>query len=279
MTNNIDLHIHSTASDGTFTPSEIAVLASKAGLKAAALTDHDTTAGVTEFKKECEKTGVEPVSGIELSAKFRCEMHILGLFVDIEDKAFAEKVQKLANSRADRNIAMLEKIQKNGIDITEEDILSQKEGATLNNTGRAHMAIAMVKKGYVKDTNEAFSKYLGKDKPLYVPRLSYTPKECIEMIKSAGGLAILAHPIFITRDETELYELLKTLKACGLDGVESIYSAYDEKFSALCLNLCGQLSLLPTGGSDFHGENRPDVKLGDLKAPYELLEKLKERIG
>ncbi len=276
MLNSIDLHMHSTASDGSLTPSEVAEEAGRAGLRAAALTDHDTVAGVKEFKEKCLEIGVEPVSGVEISAKFRCEMHILGLFVDAENKEFLERLSTLENARSVRNRAMLERFAELGFDITEEDIVSQKEGGTLNNTGRSHMAEAMVRKGYVKDKDEAFAKFLTKGKPAYVARITYSPEESVKIIKNAGGLAVLAHPVYITRDEAELRSLLTELKSFGLDGVESLYSGYSEEYTRLCLKLCGELDLVPTGGSDFHGANRPSVKLGDIRAPYEYLERLKK---
>lgn len=277
MLNSIDLHMHSTASDGSLTPSEVAEEAGRAGLRAAALTDHDTVAGVKEFKEKCLEIGVEPVSGVEISAKFRCEMHILGLFVDVENKELLEKLSTLENARSVRNKAMLERFAELGYDITEKDIVSQKEGGTLNNTGRSHMAEAMVRKGYVKDKDEAFREYLTKGKPAYVARITYSPAESIKIIKDAGGLAVLAHPVYITKDEAELRSLLTELKSYGLDGVESLYSGYSEEYTRLCLKLCEELDLIPTGGSDFHGANRPGVKLGDIKAPYEYLERLKTK--
>ncbi len=270
--------MHSDASDGSFTPSGVAEEARRANLKAAALTDHDTVAGVREFTEKCLEIGVEPVAGVEISAKFRCEMHILGLFIDIEDNVFLEKLKKLENARYDRNRAMLVRFGELGLDITEEDIISQKDGGTLHNTGRSHMAEALVRKGYVKDKQEAFDKYLIKGKPAYIARVTYSPEESIKMIKDAGGAAILAHPVYITRDEAELRALLTELKSYGLDGVESMYSDYTEEYSKICLKLCSELNLLPSGGSDFHGANRPDVKLGDVIAPYEFLERIKERI-
>ncbi|MCC8169217.1 MAG: PHP domain-containing protein [Oscillospiraceae bacterium] len=276
MTDSVDLHIHSNASDGSCTPSEIAEEARRAGLSAAALTDHDPVAGVEEFSKKCLEIGVEPIAGVEISAKYKCEMHILGLFVDVKNSEFLDKLSKLEHARYDRNKAMLEKFAELGMDITEADIISQKSGGTLENTGRSHMAAALVSKGYTRDNQEAFDKYLIKGKPAYVPRITYSPKESIEIIKAAGGIAVLAHPVYITEDEDELRALLTELKSYGLDGVESIYSDYTEEFSRLCLRLCDELKLLPSGGSDFHGANRPSVELGGVKVPYEFLQRMKD---
>lgn len=283
MNKFIDLHTHSTASDGTMSPRELARFAAENGLSAAALTDHDTVDGVREFCAECEKCAVEPVAGVEISTKYKTELHIVGLFVDIYDTQFTDKLRMLKNSRSERNTKMLHLLCDNGFDITENDILKQKLGATLENTGRAHIARAMVEKGYVGSTQEAFEKYLMKGAKFYVSRKTCTPEEAIEMIKSAGGIAVLAHPCFISYERSELCELLKRLKAAGLDAMECYYSEHTEEFKDLCLELCSEYALLPSGGSDFHADNKPHVKMGkvcgDMKVPYELLEKMKVQKG
>lgn len=284
MTDNlkIDLHTHSTASDGTFSPREVAKKAKEAGLSAIALTDHDTTAGIGEFLLSCRESGIEGIAGVEISAKFRTEMHILGLFIDEKNEEFAEKLERLRNAREIRNREVLKLLAKNGFDITETDIISQKDGATLRNTGRAHIARAMVNKGYVKTTDEAFVNYLKKGNSCYVERITYSPEESIKMIKAAGGTAILAHPVYITEDYDELYKLLSELKSYGLDGIECYYNCYTEKFSHMCGEICDKLALLKSGGSDFHGANKPDIALGSVSAgyvPYSVLRKIKEQRG
>ena len=279
----IDLHTHSTASDGTLSPAELALKAHESGLSAVALTDHDTIDGVKEFISACEQYGVEPISGVEISAKYKCELHMVGLFVDYNNSEFKEKLDILKNSRFERNKKMLELLQKNGFDITEDDILGQKENATLANVGRAHIAHAMAAKGYVADVQEAFDKYLKKDMPCYVKRVTYSPEESIEIIHNAGGLAILAHPKFITEDRAELTTLLKRLKKAGLDGMECYYSEHSREFKNLCLDLCKEFDLLPSGGSDFHADNKPHIKIGkacsDMDIPYDLLEQMKKKKG
>lgn len=170
MIKKIDLHTHSTASDGTFTPSEVAHKAHKTGLSAVALTDHDTINGLAEFKRACGEYGIEGISGVEISAKYEKEMHIVGLFIDENDTELAEKLDELKNAREVRNKKVLELVNGQGMEISVDDILSQKDGATLLNTGRAHIAHAMVKKGYVASVDEAFKKYLGKGMSCYVPR-------------------------------------------------------------------------------------------------------------
>lgn len=278
MTNKfVDFHAHSTASDGTLTPRELAGYAAEKGLIAAAKTDHDTIDGTAEFFDECKKLGVEPVSGVEMSAKYSCELHIVGLFVDINSPEFCEKLETLKNSRLIRNKQMLDALKQNGMEISEKTLLENNPGKTLKSLGRPHFACEMVANGYVSDINEAFLKYLGRGKSCYVKRISFTPEECIEIIKNAGGLAILAHPIYITQDKDELFELFKKLKNCGLDGAECYYGAYTREFSELCLSLCEKTGLLPSGGSDFHGANRTDTDLGCANVPYTVFENMKHR--
>lgn len=284
MTDNlkIDLHTHSTASDGTFSPKKVAQMAKEAGLCAIALTDHDTIDGLDEFCGECRALGIEGIPGVEISAQFRKEMHIVGLFVDESDAEFADKLERLRNAREIRNREVLRLLVKNGFDITEEDIISQKEGATLRNTGRAHIARAMVNKRYVKTVDEAFVSYLKKGNSCYAERITYSPEESIKIIKDAGGTAILAHPVYITEDYDELYKLLSGLKSFGLDGMECYYNCYTKEFSHMCEEICDKLTLLKSGGSDFHGANKPDIKIGAVSTGYvpdSVLAEIKKQRG
>lgn len=282
MADKIDLHTHSTASDGTLSPAEVAQRAKANGLKAAALTDHDTTDGVKEFLAECEKIGVEGISGVEISAQHDKTMHIVGLFIDASNEELNEKLKKLRGGREVRNRKMLELLREHGFDITEEDITSQKDGATMANTGRAHIARAMVNKGYVNDTGEAFEKYIKRGNSCYVKRLTYSPKESIDMIHAAGGIAILAHPILISEDYDTLFPVVKEMKEYGMDGMECYYNNYTPEYAKMCRDMCKKLDLLPSGGSDFHGANKPDIELGEVSTgfvPYSVLEKMKEKQG
>lgn len=278
INNTVDLHTHSTASDGTLTPAQLAEYAKEKGLKAIALTDHDTADGVREFSESCNRLGIEPVAGVEISARYRCEMHIVGLFVDVNSMDFCSKLRELKNARLIRNEKMLKLIEEHGMPISTEALLSQKEDCTLESIGRPHMARAMVERGYVRDIGEAFEKYLGQGESCYVKRITYSPEESIRLIKQAGGLAVLAHPIYITEDKDTLSDILKELKDYGLDGVECYYSTYTKEFSELCLNLCSELDLLPSGGSDFHGGNKKDIDLGCVSVPYDILENMKQRL-
>lgn len=282
MTDRIDLHTHSTASDGTLKPSEVVEKAYKIGLDAIALTDHDTIFGLDEFHKACRKYGIEGISGVEISAEYSKEMHILGLFVDEKDEKFTQKLDILKNGREIRNREVLKLLNKNGIDVTEKDILSQKDGATMRNTGRAHIALAMVKKGYAKTIDEAFTKYLKKGNSCYVKRITYSPEESIRMIKDAGGVAVLAHPVYITEDYEQLYTLLSELKGYGLDGVECLYNNYTKEFSNKIVEICDKLGLVKSGGSDFHGENKPSINMGEVSVgyvPYRILLNIKQQRG
>jgi len=281
MEKYIDLHTHSTGSDGTLTPSELAEAAKKSGLAAAALTDHDTVEGVEEFMAKTKEIGIEGIAGVEISAKFRTEMHIVGLMVDYKDREFREKLDFLKQNRQERNRKVLELINKEGIDITVEDITGQKEEGRLENTGRAHMARALVKKGYAKDMQDAFDKYLKKGGLCYVPRITYSPEESIKMIKKAGGVAVLAHPYYITKDRNELKEILLKLKGFGLDAFECLYSDYPKEYRDMCMELAQEVDMLKSGGSDFHAMNKPKIKIGyageGQRIPYEYLQRLKDR--
>ncbi len=279
----IDLHTHSTASDGTLTPQELATAAKNAGLKACAITDHDTVSGVEKFLETCKKEGIEGIPGIEISAEYSGEMHIVGLYIDYKDEQFKKKLYSLEHSREIRNIRMVEKCCSMGFEMTVDELLEQKENASLDSIGRPHFAKVFIKRGFAKTKDEVFDKYIGKGKPCYVERKLYSPKETIELIKKAGGIAILAHPIFISRDRDKLVELLTELKSYGLDGTECIYSEYDEAFSEMIFGICDRLDLLPSGGSDFHGKNKPDIAIadgrGELCVPYDILERIKTALS
>lgn len=281
MTGSCDLHAHSAVSDGTLSPTALARAAAAAGLRACALTDHDTVAGAEEFLFACEKYGVEGVAGVELSVKYASEMHILGLFVNYRSHDFLERLSFLTNARALRNERMIALCRENGMNISKEELLSLKGADTLNGVGRPHFARIMLKKGYASSIAEAFDKYIGRGRPCYSERELYSPRDAVRLIKDAGGIAVLAHPIYITRERDALFAILSELKEYGLDGAECIYSGYDEEYSKACFEVCRSLGLLPSGGSDFHGENKPDVRLGfgqnGARIPYEFITEMKNR--
>ncbi len=282
MTNKIvDLHLHSTASDGTLTPKELADFAKENGIAAAAITDHDTVDGVEEFLEECGKIGIEGVAGVEISAESDHQMHILGLFIDYRNKQLVSMLERLRKARYERNVKMLELLNKNGFDISENEVISQKEGGTLYNTGRVHIAQVMAQKGYVPRASFAFKDYIGNGKPFYVSRFKLSPQMCAGMIQYAGGLAILAHPFAITHKKKVLDELLEQIKEWGFDGTEAYHSSHSITFFERSMELAPKHHLLVTGGSDFHGDNKPKVKIGvvnkgAMTVPYSVYERLIE---
>ncbi|MGN0164498.1 MAG: PHP domain-containing protein [Candidatus Ornithomonoglobus sp.] len=279
MTNRVDLHTHSTASDGTYSPSELARLAKEIGLSAIALTDHDSNDGISEFMEECGRLGIEGIPGIEISTDYEKQLHIVGLYNSGDE--FDKTVKRLKNARAERNIKMFEKIRDYGFDITAEDILENGK-VTIEHAGRLHMANALVRKGYAADKNDAFDRFLMRGRPCYVEKFSLSPEESVKLIKRCGGIAIWAHPALAMDNEGDMLEMAEKLKAAGLDAMECCYSTYTEEMSRMCKAVAQKAELLMSGGSDFHGANKPDVKLGVVSegfVPYEVLEQLKQRIG
>lgn len=285
----IDLHTHSTCSDGTLSPKELSEYATKKGLSAYALTDHDTTAGVKEAKFYAEKNGIEFIPGIEISANYSNadiskEIHIVGLFIDPENQILLNKLNDIKQKRAERNQKIIEKLNSLNMKISYEDILDAN-GIEKNSNkiiARPHFARTLVKKGYASSIKECFDKYLDEGKPAYIKREVLSAEETISLINIAGGIAILAHPLYYKLSRLELNEMLEKL-APKLTGMECYYSTHTQQEVNYTLGLCSKYSLLPSGGSDFHGENKPNLDLGtgygSLKINYEILEKLKEGVS
>lgn len=279
MTDKIDLHTHSTRSDGTDSPVELARLAKLVGLKAIAITDHDTVDGTAEFCAECDRLGIEGIRGVEIGTKYKRELHIVGLYA--HGVEFDGIIAKLRDGRRIRNEQMLEKLRCHGFDITEADIVDKESGASIDSVGRVHMANALVRKGYARDRDDAFERLIAKGRPCYVSRFSLTPEESVRFIKRCGGAAIWAHPVYAAESAEELKELAERLRAAGLDGMECYYSRYTDEQTKMCLQIAKETGLLASGGSDYHGANKPDVELGVVNGgfvPYELLEKIKDRV-
>ena len=209
------------------------------------------------------------------------EVHILGYYIDYTQKELLDKLNSLVESRKKRNLKILEKLAALNMPLTFEDLGEGCHPATV--LTRAHFAAALLRKGYVQTRDEAFAKYIGAGKPAYVPREHFTAKECIEMIHHAGGLAVLAHPKLYGYSNNEVTQVLKDLKQKGLDGVECLYSTHSKDEVAHLLQVCLNLKLFPTGGSDFHGDNTPNLDIGtgygELKIPFDLLEALRKHLG
>ena len=285
MTSQIDLHSHSTASDGSLPPAQVAALAALTGLKAWALTDHDNVDGLAEADKAAQQLGVEFVPGVELSAEYPRpgSMHMLGYFVDYNDDSFCKTLEELKQHRRNRNPRIIAKLQELGMNITMEEV-QEKAGGPEAQVGRPHFAAVLIEKGYATSTQEVFDKYLARGRPGYAEKRRLTPKESIDLIHSAGGLAVLAHPFSLDREEAQLKELVAELDDHDLDGIEVYYSKHDPQETQLYLDLAAEFDLAVTGGSDFHGGSKPDIELGhgkdgNLDLGYDLLEALKARLG
>lgn len=265
MKDLIDLHVHSNCSDGTLTPSELVSLAIKKKLKAFALTDHDTTAGIdSAFQAilEADST-LELIPGIELSTNYlNKDIHIVGLGIDKDNVYFQETLTQFQNSRYIRNKKMIQKLQEHGIDITEEKMFEAFGDAVWT---RAHFGRFIQDAGYVSNLWDAFPKYIGDNAPCFVPREKVTPFQGIRLIHEGGGVAVLAHPLLYPLTAEELDTLVAKLAKAGLDAIEVHYSMNrygDENRVKL---LAKKYGLKPSGGSDFHGSNKPSIQLGTGK--------------
>lgn len=278
----IDLHAHTTASDGSLTPTELVTLARDVGLSALGISDHDTVDGLEEAEAASAALGVELVPCIELSVDYsQGEFHLLGYYVDYRDTAFLDRVRFLQENRFNRNGVMLRKMQEIGFALTMDDIAAESGGGQI---GRPHMARALMKKGYVASVQDAFDRYLADGKPLHVPKVKLSPAEAIELVHAAGGVAVLAHPKYMEYPtERELADELRRLKDAGLDGLECYYSQHTDAETEQYLRLAREFGLLVTAGSDFHGVSKPDVPLGVVYRGAAgndvLLTALKERVN
>jgi len=270
----IDLHGHSTASDGTYTPTQYVKHAKNLELSAIALTDHDTTDGLSEFTKEGAKLGIETIPGIEISSLYNnsIETHILGYFIDIENKSIEKKLKGMQNSREERNKKMILKLQNFGIDISYKEWKEEAEGKIV---GRPHLATLLVKKNACKDLREAFNKFIGNTGLAYIPKEKKTAAEAVAFLRENNICPVLAHPAVYNIDTTELINMLIQLKEHGLVGIEVIHSEHSTKKFNKLLELAYRFKLFPTGGSDFHGEKKQFVKMGIPEVPYSYLENLK----
>lgn len=273
----IDLHVHSNHSDGTCSTKELVDLAIAQGLKAIALTDHDTTAGLEEIISYAKEKEIEIIPGIELSTEY-CgkDIHILGLYINPYNPGFQKHLIAFQESRVNRNRKMCENLAEEGIDITYENLMNTFQGAVIT---RAHYARYLLDKGYVKSMKEAFERYVGDHCRAFVPREKITPARAVSLILEAGGIPVLAHPILYRFSDANLETLVKELKEAGLMGIEAVYSTYAPSEERQVKQLAKKYDLLLTGGSDFHGSNKKDIQLGigrgHLFVPDEFLDKLK----
>lgn len=278
----IDLHVHSCFSDGTATPEELVQLAIDSSLVAFALTDHDTVGGVARALEAARDKNIQVIPGVELSCEYiisptrKKEIHILGYNLDHTQPELLETLSKIAEERDNRNRQMCQNLNDAGFPIDYESLTARFGGTILT---RAHFARFLMEKGAIPSIDFAFKKILAQDGPYFVSRKYLTPQSGIELIKKAGGIPVLAHPLLYKMSVTELHHLLSEAKTYGLRGIEAMYSRNRGNDEAFVRKLAQDFDLFITGGTDFHGTNKPDLEIGrgegNLRVPVMLLENLK----
>lgn len=276
----IDLHIHTTASDGTMSPAEVVRYAKNKGLRTIAITDHDTIEGIAEGLQAGSNLGLEVIPGVELSVDFaKGTMHLLGYYIDHTCVELLEKLTVVQRARAERNLKIVEKLRGLGIDI---DLSEVKEAPEHGQIGRPHFAYTLVQKGHAQNIQDAFDRYLRKGGPAYVEKFKFSPQEAMSIIHKAGGVTVLAHPFTLNQLQLQdLEPVIVELKKNGLDGIEVYYPEHSEGQTKLYRTLAKKHGLLLTGGSDFHGFNRDEVDIGegygDRALSHNLLDELQAR--
>lgn len=276
----IDLHAHTNVSDGTLAPRALVELAHRQGLAALAVTDHDHVGGLAEAREAGERLGVEVVPGIELSVDHpEGELHLLGYLFDPQDTALAAALELFRAAREARGQRIVERLQELGVEITMEEV-ERVVGAHGASVGRPHIARALLEKRIVASISEAFDRWLAEGRPAYVARKRLDARQSIELVHRAGGVAVLAHPGLLK--EERRVGIVRELAALGLDGVEVEYSRHSAEDRRRFAALAQELGLVATGGSDFHGDNKPDVELGsgvhrNVHVDYAVLDALRAR--
>ncbi|MBU1862447.1 MAG: PHP domain-containing protein [Candidatus Omnitrophica bacterium] len=280
--NTVDLHLHSTYSDGTYTPAELIHMAEMKGMEAIGITDHDTINHIKEVHKLGAKAKLRDVlAGVEVSAEFSSgTMHIVGYFVDPDNTDLCDMLNRFTAGRSERNPQIIEKLNALGVSITYDEVLKEANGASV---GRPHIANVMVQKGAVRSMKEAFDKYLAKGAPAYVNRTRASSEKIIAVIKKAGGVSFLAHPRQLgVGKKKELERIVARLADEGLDGIEAYSSSHTREDVHRYEGLAQKYQLLLSGGSDFHGLGKEHIVLGFVGAgvtlSYDIIKKMKERI-
>jgi predicted metal-dependent phosphoesterase TrpH len=276
---DIDLHIHTNASDGSYSPFEIFTFAQERRLGAISITDHDTIEGVRAAVSANMTSAVQFLAGVEITAEpppdfdLSDSLHILGYGISIEDSELTSLLQRLQEARDDRTPLIIERLQQLGMDLTYAELADSFSGPQL---GRPHIAQLMVRKGYADSIDDAFDHYLGRGNPAYVDKFRVPCKRAIETICHAGGVAVLAHPGLYKLPNDRLESLLKMLKKMGLQGIEIYYPEHSAVQTACYETLAERFALLTTGGTDFHGDATPGIQIGagrgDFHVPYALYE-------
>lgn len=278
MPNRIDLHTHTTASDGTLSPAALVRLAKERGLTAVAVTDHDTMAGVPAARAAAKELGVELIPGIEISTDYRGQdTHVLGYGLREEAPELRPVLDWVQKDRRTRNRRIAAMMQADGIEISLEELEQRNPGATI---GRPHFARVLVEQGRAESVGDAFARWVGEGCPYYLPRTYLPLARAVEVIRRCGGVAVLAHPLQYGYSRPELRGLVEFAAACGVQGMEVYYTGYGAEQREGLLALAGEFGLFATGGSDFHGENKPRIGLGagygSLTIPESALAALKQ---
>ncbi len=274
----VDLHLHTTASDGVKSPSELVRYANAKGLQAISITDHDTIDGLEEGMAEGARIGFEVIPGIEISAEYSPgSMHLLGYLIDFQNTFLKERLKDLQRAREERNPRMVEKLVQLGIDITYEEVVNASGGGQV---GRPHFAQVLIAKGYVRNFQEAFDRYLKKGAPAYVDKFRFTPAEAIHLINDARGVAVLGHPNTLgINGARELENLIIGLIKQGLKGIEVYYPEHSSSEVIQYKALAERYGLIMTGGTDYHGIEKENIDVGvgrgEMRLPYSMVEALK----
>lgn len=264
----VDLHLHSTESDGTLEPAELVQLAAKSNIRAIAITDHDSIDGVRAALDAGERLGVEVVPGVELSSDLDGrDIHFLGYFIDYEDRELHEHLRELRESRYRRAAEMVERLRKAGLDIVFSDVLEEAGPGSL---GRTHVARVLLKRGLIDNIEQAFQRYIGRRAPFYVEKYAFTPADVIGMIKDVGGIAVLSHPGLSGVDG-----MVPKLVEHGLDGIEVYHGEHSSERVSYYERMAEAHGLITTGGSDFHGYSIGGMTVGATSAPDEVMDDLR----
>jgi predicted metal-dependent phosphoesterase TrpH len=267
-----DLHLHTHFSDGTFSPEELTGHAQRLGFAALALTDHDSVEGCERMTAACQAAGIEFIPGAELTAEYNdIELHILGYFLDTQNQKLLRELARFQSVRQDRIREMVARLNQLDVPLEVEAVFAL---ANCRSPGRPHVARAMVKAGLARNLDEAFERYLKKNRPAWVPKAKMSALEGVELIHQAGGLAVMAHPGLNRTDE-----IIPALVDAGLDGIECFHTKHSATLSGRYLELAGRFNLLVTGGSDCHGFSKGKPLIGNVKLPYEHVEKLKAKVA
>lgn len=267
-----DLHVHTTASDGTVSPSGVVELAFGVGLAAIAITDHDTVSGISEAQKAGAELGIEVIPGIEISTDYMGhDVHMLGYFIDPDSPELEPVLSWSVNEKNIRNQKIVSSLKNAGFNISLDEIERKHPGTVI---GRPHIAAVMAEKGYVTSVSEGFERYLSEGRPFYVPRQRIAFADAVEFIIRSGGKAVLAHPLQYKFSQQDTEKMVSLASSHGCTGIEVYYTGYTNSDIAYLLKLSEKFMLVPTGGSDFHGDNKPHISIGQAKVPYSVIEQI-----